>query len=143
MGRKNFSINYGEIPPRVDFEHAFAGSSDGKSMSGVSVYCVDSILRNNQLDHLSILHADTQGAELDVLLGASASLKNQRIDWIFLSTHSNELHRKCLSHLESYHYKIVSDADLLESFSFDGLIVACRKKIAPEKHLSISLRKPN
>jgi hypothetical protein len=37
-------------------------------------------------------------------------------------------------------YRIVADADLLESYSYDGLIVACNKDIQIPDNLNISLR---
>jgi hypothetical protein len=140
MGQKNFSLNFGDIPSGVFFECAYAGSTDGKAENGHPVHCVDSVISKRQLKHLAILHADTQGHELNVLMGSIKSLERKQIAWIFLSTHSNELHRKCISFLKKMDYRIVADADLLESYSYDGLIVACNKDIQIPDNLNISLR---
>jgi hypothetical protein len=70
------------------------------------------------------LHADIQGFELDMLHGAIESLKSKCIMNIFISTHSNPIHYKCLSLLKKYGYFIVAEHNLYESFASDGLIVA-------------------
>lgn len=83
-------------------------------------------MKRHGIPRLAILHADTQGHELNVLRGADAALRAGTIDYIFLSTHSNLLHRQCLALLERRGYILLADADLLETYSFDGLIVARR-----------------
>jgi hypothetical protein len=87
---------------------------------------VDTLLSDHRLDHLSILHADVQGAELDMLRGASRALEHQRIDYLFISTHSNALHEGCRSQLEAVGYRIVSSINLDETYSEDGVLVAKR-----------------
>ena len=47
-----------------------------------------------RLERLAILHADTQGHELNVLTGAESTLVDIKIDCIFLFTRSNEQHPK-------------------------------------------------
>jgi len=125
MGKDNFALNFGP-QPRVIFEQAFAGSNDihvGATRTTPTV-SVDGFLAKHQIMRLAILHADTQGHELEVLLGAQASLSLKNIDYVFLSTHGNELHRLCLEELRRHGYRIMADVDLLETYSFDGLIVA-------------------
>lgn len=129
MGQKNFALNFGPEPDRVYFEQAYAGARDEIADDGTPILCVDSLLARHKIGHLHLLHADTQGHERNVLLGASKALKSRKIDYIFLSTHLNELHRKCLSTLEFHDYCILADIDLLETFSFDGLIVARRREL--------------
>jgi len=129
MGVENFARNFGEDPERVHFERAFVGAMDGGSDDQTPVLCVDAMMKKFNIDHLSILHADTQGHELDVLAGAGRALGERAIDYIFLSTHLNELHRKCLSRLKKHRYTILADVDLLETYSFDGLIVARRHEL--------------
>lgn len=128
MGIENFKRNFGIYPPRVVFENAFAGASDC-STRDVKMISVDSLLSRYSISKLSVLHADTQGAELDVLYGSHQALSQNRIDYIFLSTHTNELHRKCTEFLKNVNYDILADIDLLETYSFDGLIVAKRNGI--------------
>lgn len=73
-----------------------------------------------------------------MLHGAENALKNRAINYIFISTHSNELHYKCIDIISSFDYKILHSIDINESFSEDGLIVAKLKNddSYPEIHLS-------
>jgi hypothetical protein len=71
---------------------------------------------------------------MDMLRGASRMLREQRIDFIFISTHSNELHAGCIKSLESYNYQILADANLSETYSYDGVIVAkSARRLRPER----------
>lgn len=133
MGKNNFALNFGPEATGVVFEQAFAGSSDAppNKISGIPTVSVDGFLQRHGIGRLSMLHADTQGNELAILLGAEKALARKSIDFVFLSTHTNELHRKCLMRLRGYGYEILADIDLLETYSFDGLIAA-RSPRAPE-----------
>lgn len=126
MGIDNFALNFGASPSRVLFEQAFAGKKDVPEgvESGIPTVSVDGFLSKHGISRLEILHADTQGHEFEVLLGANRSLSSAAIDYVFLSTHGNELHRLCLEELRRHGYRIMADVDLLETYSFDGLIVA-------------------
>lgn len=126
MGQANFALNFGLNPDRVHFERAYVGAANATADDQTPILCVDAMLQKFGISHLAILHADTQGHELEVLEGAQHALAARTIDYIFLSTHTNELHRKCLAHLKKSRYAILADIDLLETFSFDGLIVARR-----------------
>jgi hypothetical protein len=125
MGKDNFALNFGASPPHVLFEQAFAGSADkpADATSCIPTVSIDGFLAKHRVKRLAIMHADTQGHELDALLGAKHSLSRKVIDYVFLSTHSNDLHRQCLHELRKMEYRILADVDLLETFSFDGLIV--------------------
>ncbi len=85
---------------------------------------VDSILQSQGIDFLNILHADIQGTEGRMLRGASQALSNKQIGWVFISTHSEYIHQKCLQELRQHGYGIVAEHTLAESHSVDGLIVA-------------------
>jgi len=142
MGKDNFALNFGASPPRVLFEQAFAGSDDSPadSTSNIPTISVDGFLAKHQIKQLAILHADTQGHELNVLLGAKDSLSQKVIDYVFLSTHANELHRKCLETLRQHEYRILADIDLLETFSFDGLIVGQSRTAPPVSPCQLSVK---
>ena len=98
-------------------------------------------MKKHNVTQLSILHSDIQGFELRMLDGCAEALKNKKIDYFFISTHSNEIHQACIEKLASYHYQIVCDANLDESFSVDGLIVAKRKDAAGPERIEISKKK--
>jgi hypothetical protein len=100
---------------------------------------VDGFLSKQGIGQLAMLHADTQGHELDVLCGAKLSLSSAAIDYVFISTHTNELHRLCLEELHRRRYRILADVDLIETYSFDGLIVGQSPRLPDlsSPHLSL------
>lgn len=80
------------------------------------------------IDFIDILHSDIQSYELDMLEDIVDLLKNKKIRYLFISTHSNDLHTKCLTILNDYDYRIIAKADFeTETFCWDGIIVACQK----------------
>ncbi len=108
--------------------------------AGVGEISVDQFLQSNKIDRLHILHSDIQGFELKMLDGAIGSLREGRIDFIFISTHSNELHYACIKYLTDLRYEILCEANLDETFSWDGLIVAKHGAIKEPTVLKISKR---
>lgn len=138
MGKKNFALNFGENPPRLNFQQAYVGALNGVANDGVNILNVDAMMANFKIDQLAVLHADTQGYEVDVLRGAEMALSGRKIDYIFISTHANEKHRICLALLRAHNYAILADVDLIETFSFDGLIVARRNELAGNGPFSLS-----
>ena len=102
------------------------------------VISVDSYCEEKSIDHLHVLHADIQGAELAMLKGAKDMLARHQVDYVFISTHSNELHETCSAELVKHEYVIIASADLEETFSYDGLIVAKRASLDEPKELEIS-----
>ncbi len=85
---------------------------------------VDSLIIEQGLTSLDILHSDIQGAELEMLQGASASIISGIIKNVFVSTHSEELHLNCREFLVANNMHIVADVTPAQSFSVDGLLVA-------------------
>jgi len=131
-GKHNFRLN--------NFKGIFFNYfvSDENVPGKVPTITVDQFLADNAIPHLSILHSDIQGFELRMLAGAKNSLTNGKIDYIFISTHSNDLHRSCIDYLMNYDYKILCDANIDETYSWDGLIVARHKNISIPESLQIS-----
>lgn len=106
------------------FARAYVGDPKRTSDDGTPVITVDDFCKQHGLTQLAILHADIQGAELEMLRGARSMFASQRIDFVFVSTHSDKLHASCLQWLKEQEYDIVASADLQETYSYDGLIVA-------------------
>jgi hypothetical protein len=119
-GETNFQINNA----RGSFTQAFVGSFERTDRDGRTFVAVDPFCQRNGIEHLAILHADIQGGEADMLGGAKITLGKKAVDWIFISTHNNKLHYECVEILKSYGYIIMASADLDETYSTDGLIVA-------------------
>ena len=120
IGRKNFEIN----ALHGDFTHAFVGAEDGLSRTGTPVRCVESLAAEKGLAHIAMLHSDIQGHELEMLKGAKSLMVQRRVDFLFISTHSAELHHACAEFLKELGYIIMVSVDLEESYSFDGILVA-------------------
>jgi hypothetical protein len=136
-GKDNFHLNGME----GNFFQGFAGSYTGKTAEGENIYSVDGIVEENKINFIDILHSDIQGAEYDMLLGAEKTLKDKKVGYIFISTHSNKLHYSCLEFLKQRSFVIISSIDLYETFSFDGLIVARAPYYPGLDPLTLSVRK--
>jgi len=137
-------MNFGELNFKLNklsgiFDLGFITDQTDLKPS-IPFYTVDYLLKKYKIDHLNILHSDIQGYELRMLEGCIESIEQRKIDYFFISTHSNELHTCCINHLKSHHYTIVCEANLKESYSVDGLIVAKRHGVAGPDHIEISKR---
>jgi methyltransferase FkbM-like protein len=135
-GRKNFEIN----SQSADFTRACVGSVP--SRGSPPTLSVDSFIKKKRIKHVHILHSDIQGYELEMLRGARNSFSRRMVDYVFISTHRHALHYRCLEQLEAYRFKILADADLLESHSLDGLIVAARDDLSRPERIPIHHRSP-
>jgi hypothetical protein len=78
-----------------------------------------------------------------MLHGAKEVLSKNKVDIWFISTHTNSLHYKCKAILENAGYLIPWSIDLIDSYSFDGLIVAHLPNKITSKGISISYRSEN
>jgi hypothetical protein len=132
--------NFARAGQPAQFTQAYVGSSDGVNLDGTDILCVDGHCSRQGISHLNILHSDIQGFEVGMLQGAAGMLKARAVDYVFISTHSNPLHSECIERLREHGYRILADANLDESFSGDGLIVACSPAIDAPERLEISHR---
>ncbi|HSS97703.1 MAG TPA: FkbM family methyltransferase [Terriglobales bacterium] len=135
-GRKNFELN-GQL---ADFTQAYIGSKPKKG--NPPTISVDSFVETRGIEHVDILHSDIQGHELEMLQGSRESIRRHLIDYMFISTHSHSIHYRCLEQLAEYGFRILADADLLESHSLDGLIVAARPDLHCPTRIPIHHRAP-
>jgi len=88
-------------------------------------YTVDYLMEYlNIKEKLTVLHADIQGAEYEMLLGAQESLRAGKIDYIFIASHNNKNYKLCLDVLARHGYNIIAAHKISEALSADGLIVA-------------------
>jgi len=116
------------------------GRSNTAIPEAIPTMTVDEVLRHFALSHLTLLHADIQGHEFNMLLGANEALVEKRIDIMFISTHSMGVHYRCKAHLEKFGYVVPWSVDLIDSYSFDGLLVAHLPGSLPETNFPVSLR---
>ena len=108
-----------------EFFQAFVGKSTGVG-DGVPQICIDDFMEEQKIQRLNILHSDIQGFDLEMLQGAVNSIREQKIDYCFVSTHSNALHSQCTEFLRSNGCVIIASCDLDNSYSPDGVLVARR-----------------
>jgi len=119
QGKRNFKLN----KLKGKFIQAFSGKLS--SFTGaIPVLSLDDIIKSNYIDFVDILHSDIQGFEYDMLQGAINSFNEKKIGYVFISTHSNEVHNNCLSFLNGFNFIVLANADIDHTFSEDGLIVA-------------------
>jgi hypothetical protein len=136
-GKRNFALNLFE----GTFINAFVGDNHEPERAGtVRAVSVDGIAKEFNLEHIDILHSDIQGFEEAMLSGAENVLSNQSAEFLFVSTHTNDLHYACLDTIKSYGYKIICDVDLNDTYFEDGLIVACSEGSAFKFSGNISKR---
>ncbi len=118
-GRENFARN--------NLEGIFL-----EEFVGNGCFEVDKYLRKQNLSILDILHSDIQGYELEMLQGASASLGEQRVKYIFISTHSQMLHHTVVRKLSEFGYRVEISSDFdSETTSFDGFVFASNPSVEP------------
>ncbi len=117
-GINNFKLN----ESKACFTNAYIGEES--RLGEVPIKCVDDFCEENSINSLEILHSDIQGHELAMLRGAEKYLKEKKIRFLFISTHSNELHYQCVDFLRKHKYEVISSIDLDHTYAWDGLILA-------------------
>ncbi len=125
-GRANFALNRRE----GRFIQALAGEEHQPDGAPPQI-SVDGLMREHGIARVHLLHSDIQGWETGMLRGAARAFAERRVDYVFISTHSNALHRECAAWLLERGYRVHQDIDLDATFSHDGLLVA-RSPEAPE-----------
>lgn len=118
-GKHNFALNgfTGE------FTHAFVGRDQ---------FAVDEYLAERNIRQVCILHSDIQGYEMEMLEGCGRSFGARIVDYLFISTHSQQLHRDVIKRLESLGYRVEVSSDFDEgTTSFDGFVFASSPAIEP------------
>jgi FkbM family methyltransferase len=136
VGRRNFQLN-GRVgtffsaaigaapkPPA-----AFKCESDGLTRD-IPTESVPSLCERFGLGRVDILLADIEGAEFEMLQGASQLLEEKRVRFLLISTHHYSIsrdpltHQHCLDFLKSKGAHIIAEHSVSESYSGDGLIAA-------------------
>ncbi|AEI50306.1 FkbM family methyltransferase [Runella slithyformis] len=135
-GKRNFKLN----KMKGTFLEAFVGKESGV-FEGKPVICVDNIMYNYKLSFIHLLHSDIQGFELDMLQGAQKSITSNKIGYCFISTHTNEIHYQCIEFLRENNFEIISNVDIWQTYSEDGIIVARHKTYPGLMPISVSLKK--
>jgi len=131
-GKRNFRLN------KMNGTFIHAGIDDNSSFINNTI-SVDKICEKNKIEFLDILHSDIQGFEFKMLQGSEQMLSQNRVGYIFVSTHSNDLHEQCYKLLKNkYNFTMVASANLDESFSTDGVLVMKAPKFEGIETVKIS-----
>jgi len=86
---------------------------------------IDSFRADRMLAKIDILHADVQGFEVEMLQGCRKSLSERRVDYLLISTHTQEKHLAVVAALRDVGYRIEVASDFeRETTSFDGFVFA-------------------
>ncbi len=127
-------LNYGIRHFKLNnFTGEFLQAGVGKESSNntnLRIVTIDELLDVYSLSKLTILHSDIQGYELEMLQGAKEAIENYKIDFFFISTHSDELHDQCINFLRSADYQVLDHYYIHESWNPDGLILAQSPRIS-------------
>ncbi|NET09111.1 MAG: hypothetical protein F6K16_31290 [Symploca sp. SIO2B6] len=137
VGKQNFELN----GLTGIFTHAFVGKEK---------FSVDRYIAEKGIEKVDILHSDIQGYEVEMLYDCSQSLNNKCIDYLLISTHSQQLHHSVLRQLDGFGYRVEISSDFdFETTSFDGFIFASSpykeavfKQFTPMSRVQIAKAQP-
>ena len=135
QGKRNFALNH----MKGKFIQAYVGK-DPVNANGMPTISIDNFVKESSISFIHLLHSDIQGFEFDMLSGAVNTFNENKVGYVFISTHSNEVHYKCLDFLKAKDFFIIATADMDETFSEDGLIVANAKGFKGTGVINISKR---
>ena len=137
FGKKNFRINN----LTGSFYQYYISKEPGFHHDGNEIISIDKFVKDNKIEFIDILHSDIQGSEFDMLQGAISTLKNNKVGYIFVSTHSNEIHDNCSKFLDDLGFIKLCSANMDETFSTDGLLVYKHPDYEGINEIQISIRK--
>jgi hypothetical protein len=119
QGKRNFRLNN----MKGTFVQAFI-SKISRNEGPVKTICIDDFVVDNKLSFIHMLHSDIQGFEYEMLNGAAQTFRDKKVGYVFISTHSDEVHYQCLQFLKDHNFIILASADIKDTYSEDGLIAA-------------------
>ena len=140
IGEKNCEINN----INCHFIHGVTNKLPINGLESISAPEINlkDFINDNAINFVDLLHSDIQGSELNLLTDISILLKEKKIKYLFISTHSNDIHYKCIDFLKQHDYRIIASSDFEnQTFCFDGIIVACQKDNLKIPEISLGNRK--
>lgn len=118
-GKSNFALN----GMKGEFHQGYVAKGS---------FEVDRFVERHELESIDILHSDIQGFEVEMLDGADALLRRRGPSYVFVSTHSQDLHRAVADRLAGHGYRVEVSADFdHDTTSFDGLVFATSPAVPP------------
>jgi len=76
----------------------------------VPCYTVDYLIEKFQYSRVDFMHVDIQGAEYDMLLGATKALSKGIVKYMMIGTHRPELNAKIIDYVKPYQYDVLFSA---------------------------------
>lgn len=137
LGPRNFRLN-GVKPASVS--QRFIGGEPGLTSDGIAVATVDQLAEDLGIRHLHLLHADIQSFERAMLDGARTLIAQNRIDYLFISTHGDDLHAACRDFLLAHRFDVLMDLPQATCYSVDGILVARRHGLPGPARISVARR---
>jgi hypothetical protein len=99
---------------------------------GPGQFEVDAFLASRPGLRLDVLHSDIDLHEMSMLRGAANSLQSRAVDYVLISTHSQDLHHQVVEEMRSHEYRVEVSCDFdHESTSFDGFVLASSPNVRP------------
>ena len=135
-GQDNFALN----GYQAEFVHGGIGSNGDLLKMHALPTTVDRLCAEHDLDDLDMLHADIQGAEAEMLEGADRMLSGLHVGFLFISTHSDDLHAAVKAALVKYGYRPFLDIPPSQSYSVDGIVAASAPSIGFALPFEVSRR---
>ena len=136
-GKNNFKLNRF----RGTFIQAFVGREPAVNNKHPATIAIDNFLQKNKITKLNILHSDIQGEEFNMLKGSVNALSSGAIDFLFISTHSDALHKQCADFLINFGYEIIASANVSQSYSVDGVLVAKKQGVNGPGFIKVDVKK--
>ncbi len=136
-GKTNFRYN----KLNGNFFQYYIADTPSTNEDGSFNNSVDNFMKDNNIDFVDILHSDIQGYELLMLKGAHSVLTQRKVGYVFISTHSDDLHVDCERLLDDFGFIRLCSADMQETYSQDGLLVYKNPEYKGIEKIEISLRK--
>ena len=111
----------------------------GIGVGGIDFY---KFLFYNKINYIDVLHMDIQGAEFYFLNTFTEIFTMKKVGYVFISTHNQDLHIKCLQFLKDVNYMILASADFdNETFCYDGVLVARDSRLQGLSQIQLNVRK--
>ncbi|MBU5424025.1 FkbM family methyltransferase [Cellulomonas hominis] len=135
VGRRNMAINgmdatfvTGAIGGEAGTEASFEAESTGETVT-VPVYTLESLMDETGVARASVVLADIQGFERDLLDSIDGLVRAGRIRFMVISTHHRMIsgrattHQEALARIDELGGHVLAEHTVGESYSGDGLVV--------------------
>jgi hypothetical protein len=101
-----------------------------QAVAGKGQFEIDDFFRSRKIGQLDVLQSDIQGFEFEMMEGTRSVLEQRRVHYLFISTHSQAIHREVIDRLGNAGYRVEVSSDFdIETTSFDGFVFASSPEV--------------